>query len=129
MYVESIQLMRGGLSTWPLIRNEMIKKSIYNFLLIVGALLLAWIWHQRISTIDSGAIGILLVGLGAVRLASVSARVHVRKLYDSTHAPEAIEDREMTKYRPRIAGNAIDVIFGFLLVSVGFIIRVSVDFL
>lgn len=119
----------GETTQWDKIRKRMLKKIGWNFLGQLTFVGIAAGWHFLVRPLPLESWGILLVGIGAVRLALVSARSHTREFDDSSHNAEAIQDRQMKLYRQRVAGNMVDALSGFALVAIGFTIRVGAEFL
>lgn len=114
---------------WQDIKSEMHSRLAWNLGSTFFFLSIALTWHCTVQPIQASSFGILLVGIGAVRLALVSARSHMRKFDDSSHHVDAIEDRKTEEYRPRVAGNMVDAVSGFFLVAIGFTIRVTTEFI
>lgn len=114
---------------WQDIKKKMRKRMVWNFITVVFFVGITALWHFYIRPVKPESWGILLVGVGAVRLALVSARVHMREFYDSSHSPEAVRDRRTEEYRPRVAGKMVDALSGFVLVAIGFTIRVGAEFI
>lgn len=131
MYTETVSFYRSRRNTglWQKIKDRMKRKVMVNFFLVIVCLGIAGFWHFFVRPVQLQSWGILLVGIGAVRLASISARVHMREFYDSSQNPEAIDDRKITEHRPRVAGRMVDAFIGFTLVAFGFTMRVITEFL
>lgn len=116
-------------SQWSEIRSTMRRRGLTNLVVTLFLLLLAALWHYRIEPVQIASVGILLVGLGAGRLALVSARSHVRKFDDSAKHTQGLQEQLTAEYRPRVAGNMVDAVSGFALVVIGFTIRIGAEFL
>ena len=131
MYVETVSFYKDRRKTglWQKIKTRMKRKATLNIKIVFVLLAGTTIWHFCVRPVELQSWGILLVGIGAIRLASISARVHMREFYDSANNPEAVEERETSIYRPRVAGRMVDALVGFSLVTIGFAVRVSAEFL
>jgi hypothetical protein len=129
MLRESCRAYSEHIHRWNEIKQEIAWEVFINFLFVLVVILLAYLAHNHFRAVDTSAVGILLVGLGAIRLALISARIHVREFYELSLSVEAVEERQDKYRRSRTAKNMIDAIIGFGLVALGFTIRVGVDFL
>lgn len=124
----TLKLHRDRGSFWDGITSEIISRAIWNGIYIGITLLVALFWHTSVLPVDARSFGILLVGMGAVKLAHVTARAHIGEFFETTHDTDAVDRDLTTNYYPRVAGNVVDVLSGFFLVAIGFIIRVGADF-
>lgn len=131
MYTQTVSYYQNRRDTglWQDVKNQMKKKAILNTIFVIFILIIMVVIHFNIRTLELQSWGIVLVGLGAFRLALISARVHMRRFYDSTNMVEAVEDRKTTEFRPRVAGQAVDAFIGFMLVAIGFTVRVGAEIL
>lgn len=105
------------------------KKAVWNLITTAFFLVISTICHFCVRPVPPESWGILLVGIGAVRLALVSARSHMRTFDDTSQNPDAEKERRTEDYRPHVAGNMVDAFSGFALVAIGFAIRVGSEFL
>jgi hypothetical protein len=131
MYTETVSFYQSRRNTglWQKIKKRMKRKAAWNILIVLVFLGFTSFLHFSVRPVPLQSWGILLVGIGAIRLASISARVHMREFYDSSQNPKAIDERETTNYRPQVAGRMVDAFIGFALVAIGFTMRVSAEFL
>lgn len=129
MLIWAIRWHRANTSVWDGMKKKMMRRFIWSSMYIGVFLLLTGTWHYIIRNVPAESFGILLVALGAAKLAQVSARFRIGEFFEITHASQAV-NRNLTENRyPRIAGNMIDTLIGFSLIAIGFTIRVAADFL
>ncbi|QLG62036.1 hypothetical protein [Halorarum salinum] len=111
---------------WNDIAAKMKGRVLANLSLLLVVLLVVAAWHSVVNPVQLSSLGIVIVALGATRLALTSAHTHMRKFYESTRSPEAIEETT-AEYRVRVGGMVVDAFSGFVLVAVGFSVRVAAE--
>jgi hypothetical protein len=97
-----------------------------NIKMAVVVLLAVTAWDFFVNPVQLSSLGIVTVALGATRLALTSAHTHMRKFFESSKSVEAVSE-QMDEYRVRVAGMMVDAFSGFMLVAVGFVIRVAAE--